>query len=275
MTAEAAMLPVPYRVSRRTRDTADTWTLELAPGGPATVEPEPGQFAMLYAWGAGEVPISLSGRAGRDNRLVHTIRDVGAVTHALCGLRRGAVLGVRGPFGTTWPLDAADGADVVVVAGGLGLAPLRPAIRALATRRARYGRVAVLYGARTPADLLYPAELERWAAAGLDVHVTVDAAQPGWTGTVGLVPKLLDRVAVDPASTLALACGPEVMMRFGAEALIARGVPAAHTYVSLERAMKCGVGHCGHCQLGPTLVCRDGPVYAWSDVAPLLAVREL
>jgi NAD(P)H-flavin reductase len=269
------MLPLPYRVGKRTRDTADTWTLELLPSSPTTIEPEPGQFAMLYAWGAGEVPISLSGRAGRNHRLVHTIRDVGTVTHALCGLRRGAAVGVRGPFGTAWPLADAEGADVVVVAGGLGLAPLRPAIRALAARPHRFGRVSVLYGARTPADLLYRAELERWAAAGLDVRVTVDAAEPGWTGAVGVVPKLLDRAGFDPASTVALTCGPEVMMRFSAEALLARGVTAERTYVSLERAMKCGIGHCGHCQLGPTLICRDGPVYRWSDVAPWLAVREL
>ncbi len=269
------MLPLPYRVTRRTRDTADTWTLELAPAGAASIEPEPGQFAMLYAWGAGEVPISLSGRSGRAQRLVHTVRDVGAVTHALCGLRRGSVLGVRGPFGTAWPVSAAAGADVVVVAGGLGLAPLRPAIRALASRPERYGRISVLYGARTPADLLYPKELEQWRAAGLEVHVTVDAAEPGWTGSVGVVPKLLERAEFDPGSTVALTCGPEVMMRFSGEALLARGVPSERTYVSLERAMKCGIGHCGHCQLGPTLVCRDGPVYRWSDVVSWLAVREL
>jgi NAD(P)H-flavin reductase len=264
------MVPLAYRVAATSRDTHDTSTLELDPLAFA-IEPEPGQFAMLYAFGVGEVPISLSGLDG--NRLIHTIREVGAVTHALCGLGPGDDLGVRGPFGNTWPL--VEGADHVVVAGGLGLAPLRPAIRALAAEPERYGRVSVLYGARTPDDLLYPREWQIWHERGLDVRVTVDAAPSGWDGTVGVVTTLVERAAFDPATAVALVCGPEIMMRFAAQALAARGVGSERTYVSLERAMKCGIGHCGHCQLGPTLVCRDGPVYAWSEVEPWLEVREL
>jgi NAD(P)H-flavin reductase len=268
------MVPLPYGVERVFRETADTWTLELSPRGEAIPQPEPGQFTMLYADGVGEVPISVSGSAAGGG-IVQTVRDVGAVTKALCGSRRGGVVGLRGPFGVGWPVERGEGADVVVVAGGLGLAPLRPAVRALLDRREAYGRLLLLYGARTPEDLLYPDELESWRAAGLEVETTVDAAGPGWRGNVGLVTKLIERAELAPGATLALLCGPEVMMWFSAGALTARGVPAARQHVSLERAMKCGVGHCGHCQLGPTLICRDGPVYRWDRVERWLAVREL
>ena len=268
------MVPQPYNVRRRIRETSDTWTLELVPRGGTPIDPAPGQFAMLYAYGVGEVPISLSGR-GRGGSLVHTIRDVGMVTAELCRTPRGGMLGVRGPFGTEWPLDAVVGADVVVVAGGLGLAPLRPAVEALLERRAEYGRVVLLYGARTPADILYGEQLERWREAGLDVQLTVDAGTQGWQHRVGVVPKLVASAEFDPAAAVAFVCGPEVMMRFTVAALADAGLPGDRMHVSLERAMKCGIGHCGHCQVGPVLVCRDGPVFSWDRVGGPLAVREL
>jgi anaerobic sulfite reductase subunit B len=267
------MVPQPYVVRCRGRETADTWTIELDPVGGEAIDAEPGQFAMLTAYGVGEVPISLSGR-GADGSLVHTIRDVGAVTAELCRIPRGGTIGVRGPFGTTWPLDEARGADVVVLAGGLGLAPLRPAVEGLLARRDSYGRLLLLYGARTPGDLLYPQQLEDWRAEGLDVRVTVDAGTRSWLDRVGFVSALLDDVYFsEPA--VALVCGPEVMMRVTVGALLQRGVPAERTYVSLERSMSCGIGHCGHCQLGPFLICRDGPVFTWDEVAHWLSVREL
>lgn len=268
------MVPQPYEVRGRSRETADTWTLELVPTAGAPVDLEPGQFAMLTAYGVGEVPISLSGR-GADGSLVHTIRDVGAVTAELCRIPRGGAIGVRGPFGTTWPLRDANGADVVVLAGGLGLAPLRPAVEALLAERESYGRLLLLYGARTPGDLLYPQELEDWRAEGLDVHLTVDAGTRSWLDRVGFVSDLLKDVTFDAAAVTALVCGPEVMMRVTVAALLQRGVTADRVHVSLERNMSCGIGHCGHCQLGPVLVCRDGPVFAWDEVARWLAVREL
>jgi NAD(P)H-flavin reductase len=268
------MVPLPYVVARRARETADTWTLELAPRAGNPIDLEPGQFAMLTAYGVGEVPISLSGRVG-DGSLVHTIRDVGAVTAELCRTPRGGTIGVRGPFGTTWPLEEATGADVVVLAGGLGLAPLRPAVEALLARRASYGRLLLLYGARTPGDLLYPEQLEEWREEGLDVHLTVDAGTRSWLDRVGFVSDLLKDVTFDGGSAVALVCGPEVMMRVTVAALRERGVTADCTYVSLERNMSCGLGHCGHCQLGPILVCRDGPVFPWDQVSGWLAVREL
>jgi NAD(P)H-flavin reductase len=256
------MAPRPFRVVRRRRETGDTWTLELEPVAGEPLRPAPGQFTMLYAFGIGEVPISVSEVDG--DRLVHTVRAVGAVTEAICAAR---VLGVRGPFGNSWPLPT--GGDVVVVAGGIGLAPLRPAVLHLLARRADYGEVALLYGSRTPDLLLYRRDLERW---GFDV--TVDSAEGGWRGKVGVVPKLIAGAAFDPASAVALVCGPELMMRFSAEALLERSVPAERIYISMERNMHCGLGHCGHCQLGPTLICRDGPVYRYDELAPLLEVRE-
>jgi anaerobic sulfite reductase subunit B len=274
VSVENAMLPAVYSVARRRRETADTWTLELEPRDVRLEDPVSGQFTMLYAWGVGEVPISVSD-VGGGGRLAQTVRDVGAVTRALCALEPGRSLGVRGPLGRGWPLAELRGRDVVVVAGGLGMAPLRSAVRTLVERREEYGRLLLLYGARTPGDLLYGDELERWSREGLDVQLTVDAAGAGWEGRVGVVGKLVARADFDPAEAAALVCGPEVMMRFTAMALAERGVAAERTYVSLERAMKCGVGHCGHCQLGPTLVCLDGPVYSWGEVAPLLAVRGL
>jgi anaerobic sulfite reductase subunit B len=268
------MTPRPFRVARRRRETADTWTLELEPVAGPPLAVGPGQFTMLYAFGIGEVPISVSGDPG--GPLVHTVRAVGAVTEAICASRRGSVLGVRGPFGNTWPCDSETGCDVVVVAGGIGLAPLRPAVYHLLGCRGDYGEVAILYGSRTPGDLLYTRELERWRGRfDLQVDVTVDRALDGWRGKVGVVPKLIASARFDPDAAVAMVCGPEIMMRFAAEALLDRGVAPERIHVSMERNMRCGLGHCGHCQLGPTLICRDGPVYRWHEVAPLMEVREL
>jgi anaerobic sulfite reductase subunit B len=270
----ASEAPLPYRVRTRRRETHDTWTLRLEPVGGTIADVRPGQFTMVYCFGIGEVPISFSG----DPRgpLVHTVRAVGAVTKAICEARRGAVLGIRGPFGNEWPVADAAGGDVVVVAGGIGLPPLRPALYAVLRRRRDYGRVALLYGARTPDDLVFRRELGRWEARDdLQVEVTVDAAAEPWRGKVGVVPKLIEGARFDPASTTAFVVGPEIMMRYSAQALLERGVPSSRIFVSMERNMQCGVGHCGHCQLGPTLICRDGPVYRWDELAPLLGVREL
>ena len=266
----AAMVPRPFRVTRRVRETSDTWTLTLEPvqGDPLAIEP--GQFTMLYAFGVGEVPISVSGEPG--GPLVHTVRAVGPVTEAICAAGSRTVLGVRGPLGNAWPLGS--GGDAVVVAGGIGLAPLRGVVYELVRRRGEFGEAALLYGGRTPADLLYPSELERWRET-LQVDVTVDAAEPGWEGRVGFVAKLVGSARFDPAATTAFVCGPEIMMRTSAEALLERGVAAERIWVSMERNMQCGVGLCGHCQLGPTLICRDGPVYRWDEVERLMAVREL
>jgi NAD(P)H-flavin reductase len=269
------MTPVPFTVRRATRETADTVTLELDPS-PSGFAFSSGQFNMLYALGIGEVPISISGDPAPGAPLEHTIRSVGAVSAALCGLRDGDTVGVRGPFGTDWRVRDAAASDVVIVAGGIGLAPLRPAVRELLARRERYGRISVLYGARTPADLLFRDEVEGWRGRfDVDVEVTVDAAGTDWRGNVGVVPQLLGRATFDPATTAAMVCGPEVMMRFTVQALLEAGVDADRILVSLERNMQCAIKQCGHCQLGPFFVCADGPVFPYSVVAPWLRPREV
>lgn len=269
------MVPVPHRVRARVQETSDTWTLELEPVNGRGIDGpcRPGQFNMLYAFGVGEVPISISGEAG--GALVHTVRDVGPVTRAICAAEPGAMLGLRGPFGSAWPLEAAEGSDLVVVAGGLGLAPLRSALVSAIGSAEGFRSIHLLYGGREPEQLLYLAEIRDWAARGLRAGVTVDTASAGWTGDVGVVTKLIDRADFAPAEAVALVCGPEVMMRFAARALAARGVAADRVYVSMERNMKCAVTHCGRCQFGPTFICREGPVMRLEDIGWIFGVREL
>jgi NAD(P)H-flavin reductase len=271
----APLTPVPYRVVARVEETADVVTFDLAPEAAGIDGPAPGQFTMLYVFGVGEVPISVSGCPGDEGVLRQTIRAAGAATRALCALAPGDPVGVRGPYGTGWPLADVRGLDLVVVGGGIGLAPLRPVMRQVAAEREDFGRVAFVVGARTPDDLLYPAELHAWRGRfDIEVEVTVDVAPGGWRGDVGVVTKLLPRLAVDPGRTAAMVCGPEVMLRVVARQLVDTGLAAERIHVSLERNMQCAVGHCGHCQLGPLFVCLDGPVVPWSTGAPLLEVRR-
>lgn len=268
---------LPYRVAEVHVDNDDTFTLELVPpAGEALARFKPGQFNMLYVFGVGEVPISISGDPDQTSTLVHTTREVGAVTRAMRRLRIGDAIGVRGPYGTSWPVEASEGRDVVLIAGGIGLPPLRPALYHLLARRERYGRVVLLYGARTPEDLLFRDELTAWRAQlDLEVHVTVDRATGSWRGNVGVVTPIVRRAPIDPRRTVAMICGPEVMIRYACQELARRGVSPQDTFVSLERNMKCAVGLCGHCQLGPHLVCRDGPVFPYDQVERLLETGEV
>ncbi|MFB6706761.1 FAD/NAD(P)-binding protein [Streptomyces sp. NPDC056333] len=271
LTTRPEAVPVPYRVVEREAETADTATIVLEPVRSALQPFAPGQFAMVYAFGIGDIPLSVSGIDG--NRLTHTVRTVGAVSGALHGLRRGDTVGVRGPFGTGWELPAAVGNDLLVVAGGIGLAPLRPLVRDALAAPERYGRLNVLIGARTPHELLYTEDVRGWQSAAR-VLATVDRADSLWQGEVGVVTTLLDRAVFGPAAS-AFICGPEPMMRATAGELVHRGVDPDLIRVSLERNVHCAIGHCGHCQLGPLLLCRDGPVVNWSQAQPLLMVREL
>jgi NAD(P)H-flavin reductase len=271
------MLPQPYTVQRLSKEMRDTYTLELAPADGTGAPPfAAGQCNMLYVFGVGEVPISMSGDPTQPQPLVHTVRAVGAVTRAICSLKRGAVLGVRGPFGSAWPTAAAVGHDIVLVAGGLGLAPLRPVLYHVLAHRQEYGQVVLLYGARTPEELLYRRQLEHWRARfDMEVLVTVDRATEAWQGSVGVVTKLIARAPFDPPETVAMLCGPEVMMRFTIMALQQRGVAEDHIFVSMERNMKCAIGLCGHCQFGPTFVCKDGPVLPYDRIKPWFGTREV
>ena len=279
--AEHPMTPSLHRVTERIRETADVTTLLLEPLEGPLMSYRCGQFNMLSALAVGEVAISLSG-APDEGRLRHSIRDVGAVSHALCRSRVGDLVGVRGPFGSDWHVAresdgaATDSRDTVVVAGGIGLAPLRGAVEELVKASQRgAGRVFVLVGAREPSQIVFNDDLESWARRRAKVSLTVDRAPSTWDGRVGLVTSLLGDAGFDPLNTRALLCGPEIMMRFTARALVDLGVDPGGILVSLERNMQCGVGWCGHCQLGPLLLCRDGPVVPYAGlVAELLTQRE-
>jgi NAD(P)H-flavin reductase len=271
------MLPHLFRVESRRRDTPDTYTLTLTPSGSeGEWQFAPGQFNMLTAFGIGEVPISISGDPTEPRRLIHTIRAVGAATRFLCGLGRGEIVGVRGPFGTAWPVREAEDRDLIIVAGGLGLAPLRPAIYHALAHRTAYGNVELIYGARSPEDILYYRELQGWRGRfDVRVHVTVDTATEEWRGRVGVVTKIIAQTRLDPTHTVALVCGPGVMIRFTVEELQARGVSLDNIFVSLERNMQCGLGLCGRCQLGPLFICKDGPVFPFSRVKAWFEKREV
>ena len=237
---------------------------------------KPGQFNMLYAFGVGEVAISISGDASNDHHLVHTIRAVGAGSRALVNLEPGSPVGIRGPFGNSWPVEQAIGKDVLLIAGGLGLAPLRPALYHLLKHRQQYGKIALLYGAKSPEEILFHKELNQWQQqADLDIHVTVDHAPRTWTGNVGLVTRLFPDIALDRANTVALLCGPEVMMRACANELEQQGCDAEQIYLSMERNMKCAIGFCGHCQYGKHFICKNGPIFSFASLRSLLSIREI
>jgi len=270
------LTPVTYRVVARRVETGDVVTLLLEPtSGPSPFSFKPGQFNMLTSFGVGEVAISISSAPGAPGPVEHTVRDVGAITHSLCTAAVGSVVGVRGPFGTDWGVDGLDDKDVVIVAGGIGLAPLRGAISYLVDKPGRTGRVYVLVGAREPDQITFPDDLKRWERDGAVVKVTVDVPDSRWWGAIGVVTTLLPTIDFDPARTVALVCGPEIMMRFTVRGLVDLGVALASIRVSLERNMQCGIGWCGHCQLGPLLICRDGPVFDYSAaLEKLISERE-
>jgi NAD(P)H-flavin reductase len=275
--AVGAMVPRPHVIKRVRRDTKDTFTIELVGAEkPTGMFFSPGQFNMLYVFGAGEIPVSISGDPTKTKRLIHTVRVVGPVTRALRALKAGDTVGVRGPYGTPWPVEKAEGSDVVLVAGGIGLAPIRPALYYLLANRKKYGKIALLYGTRTPADILYRSELESWRGRfDLEVDVTVDRGDSSWWGNVGVVPMLIPRAEFDPLSAVAMMCGPEIMMRFSVMALRKQGLTTDNIYVSMERNMKCAIGLCGHCQYGGRFVCKDGPVFAFDTIVDLFNKREI
>ena len=271
------MTPHPHRVVSRRRETHDTWTVALEPlSGHELPLFAPGQFGMLYAFGVGEIPISLSGASTPLDPLRCTIRAVGGVSGALCALEPGDLVGLRGPFGSAWPLAQAIAGDVLIVAGGLGLAPLRPAIHHLLSHRNEYERVIICYGGRSAGELLYMNEFEEWRRLhDLDIDVIVDIAALDWHGKVGVVTKLVELAAFDPENTIAMACGPEVMLRFVALTMKARNLPSERLYISMERNMHCAIAQCGHCQFGPRFICREGPVLRYDEIEPWLKVHEL
>ncbi len=269
------MVPEPARVLGARKESDDVVTLTIGPRASGSRPFRAGQFNMLYAFGVGEVAISMSGSPAGSGEVIHTIKAVGTVTAALCRLNEGSTVGIRGPFGTPWPMDRVADSDLVLVAGGIGLAPLRPVVYQVLERRSAFRRLFLLVGARTPNDLLYRAELDEWQARDdITVLVTVDRADASWKGRVGVVPALLSDLDLRPATT-ALVCGPEVMMRFTVRELLRRGQSDERIYLSMERNMKCAIGFCGHCQYGPSFVCKDGPVLRYDRIRRLFWLREI
>ncbi len=269
-----AMLPQAVPVADFQWELADTFTLYFFTDG--EFEFEPGQMAMIALAGVGEVPISISSNPDERDHIALTIRAIGFVTKALSRLRSGDVVGLRGPYGTSWPLESAIDRDLVIVAGGIGLAPLRSVIYRALNSRGSFGNLVLLYGARDPTSLLYERELHDWRGRfDMEVEITVDRGGPEWMGDVGLVTHLVDRAQFNAEDAIALVCGPEIMMHFVGEALTRRGSRSENVYFTMERNMKCGIGLCGHCQLGPEFVCKDGPVFPLTRIGPLMGVKEL
>jgi NAD(P)H-flavin reductase len=271
------LAPTPYVVRSQTAETSDTHTLVLAPADGGAVRPAlPGQFNMLYVFGVGEAAISASGDPSDPSAVVHTIRTAGPITTELARTPPGQTVGVRGPYGRGWPLEKARGHDVVLMAGGLGLPPLRPVLYEFLSHRSEFGRIEIIYGARTPKDLVYYDQIQQWRQrTDLRLQVTVDAADRSWYGDVGLVTARIPDTRFDPGNTVAFLCGPEIMMKYAARDLEARGIPRSSIWLSMERNMKCAVAVCGHCQFGPEFVCRDGPVFRYDVVHDWLATKEL
>lgn len=271
------MHPHPFRVLDTWEEIAGCTTMRIEPaGGAGDWGFAPGQFYMIYVFGHGEVPISVSGDPAKPGELTFTVMAVGSVTRALCAVKSGDTIGLRGPFGRAWPVDEVKGRDVIVMAGGLGLAPLRPSIYHMLHNRDDYGDLAILYGTRQPQSIVFPEELAGWYDdPSVEVDITVDNAGREWLGKVGVVTELLTGRTIDQAKTSALICGPEIMMRFSAYALLDLGVAAENIYVSMERNMKCAVKMCGRCQYGPFFICDDGPVFPFDRVERLFKIREV
>lgn len=272
----AALIPRPVYVQRVWWETHDTASIEFTDRNGGSLAFEPGQFTMLYVPGVGEAPLSISGDPRQEDRILHTVRAVGAVTNALCALAPGSDIGFRGPYGVGWPMDQVTGRDVVIVAGGIGLAPLRGAVLELFRRREELASLSLIYGARTPEDMLFENDLHMWRSSfNADTIVTVDQPTGTYRGHVGVVTTRFDQLSFDPGNALILTCGPEIMMTVSAREFVNRGVDPGRIYLSMERHMKCGVGLCGRCQYGPAFVCTDGPVETWTTLAARMKVRDL
>jgi sulfhydrogenase subunit gamma (sulfur reductase) len=271
LDATSIYLPAEARIRslRRLTKQETLFTIELPEG--VSLHHDPGQFLEVSVFGVGEAPISISSSPSRSNGSFELcVRRAGEVTSALHGLHAGDAIGVRGPFGHGFPIQQFRGKDLLLAPGGLGLAPLRSLIQQVLDERKHFGRVTLLYGARHPSELLFTDELEDWAKRGdLEVHLTVDRPDEGWTGNVGVITTLFPKVQLHPRNTVAVTVGPPVMYRFVLIELLAKGIPEGNIWLSLERRMKCGVGKCGHCQMDHIFTCQDGPVFSYDSIKPL------
>jgi len=270
-------LPVRYEVVKRVAENTDTVSLTLTPKGKEELATaQPGQFNMLYIPGFGEIPISYS-RIDPDNKsFIHTIRAAGAVSTAACSKKKHASLGLRGPFGKGWPVDLCRAKHVILMAGGLGMAPLRPVVETLLSGFPRPESIHVLYGSRAPENILFAQDLNDWNNSdSIKVYLTVDYASQNWFGHVGVVTNLLELINIKLDNSIAMVCGPEIMMHFSVKALLTMGINENDIYLSMERNMKCAIKQCGHCQWGEYFVCKDGPVFCYSQIQSRWGVRAL
>ncbi len=264
-TVTHKLTPVKAVITDVIKETEDTVTLVMRVSPQKT--PEPGQFAMLYAPLVGESAISFSGI--RDGVIEHTVRRVGKVTTVLTSLSPGDVIGWRGPYGKPWPMSEARARDLIVVAGGIGMAPLRPVIHKRIDG-GEAGRTILLYGARSPDQFLYKKELREWQEAGVDVRLTIDKPHPSWSGRTGFVTELIPEALETAKDPVAFVCGPEIMMKVAIGVFEKSGMDLSRVWVSLERKMRCGFGSCGYCQVGPVFVCRHGPTFRADEVRGVL-----
>lgn len=266
-------LPEPFTVANVFNHTGGVTSFDVVSPSGKNVEFLPGQFNMLYAFGIGEIPISISG--GGKKFFHHTVRSVGHASEALIKLNPGMKVGVRGPYGTSWPIETAKGKNLVIFAGGLGLAPVRPVIEYAYENLKEFKSCHLLYGTKSPKELIFVDDWKKWKDDGIQAHVIVDHSDHNWKGRVGVITKLIPLIDIDWNNTIAMICGPEIMMRFVAQELELKGLPKNQIYVSLERNMKCAFGQCGHCQFGAEFLCKDGPVFSYDKVAKLMTIGEL
>lgn len=272
-----SMIPLLFRVVSAKRETIDTVTTVFETVDGSDVFPyKVGQFNMVYIFGVGEIPISISGDPGDRRRLIHTTRDVGLVSKAVCELKPGDVVGVRGPYGSCWPIEKAYGKDLVLVAGGLGMAPLRSTVYTALANRDKFKRLLLMHSAHRPENLLYWEELEHWRARfDFEVDIIVGHADHTWHGNIGYVTKFIPNALFDPENSMVFICGPEVLMRFSALDFEKRGVSGDRIYLASERNMKCGIGLCGHCQFGPHFMCKDGAIFSFDTIRDLMTKEEI
>ena len=269
-------LPRSAIITKRIQESADIFTLhtQFTDDSLPCHTFHPGQFNMLYLYGVGEVAISISSDPAECSFLSHTIRAVGRVTRALQRLQVGDEIGIRGPYGKGWPLVATEGKDVLIVTGDLGCAPTVSVIKYILARRKHYGALTILQGVKHSQDFIYRKQYEKWQQSpNVFVHIAADEAGPHWPWGKGYVTDMIKPLSLNPNETIAMMCGPEMMMRAAIAALGKKGIPEEAMYLSMERNMECGIGQCGHCQYGGLFICKDGPVFAWPQVKDLFSVK--
>lgn len=268
------MIPIPFVISKIKKETKDTFTIEL--DTPNKFEFKAGQFNMLYLFGVGEVAISISGDPSKREKLVHTIRNVGSVTNRISNLKKNDVLGVRGPFGSSWQIENFQNKDILIIAGGLGLAPVRPIIYYILNNRNSFNKVTILYGTKNPNEIIFKNELHKWKSSfDIDLQIIVDNPDSNWKGNTGLITTLIKNLNFVPDNTIAMICGPEIMMKVSSIEVQNKGLNPQNIYLSMERNMKCAIGLCGHCQYGSKFICKDGPVFSYLEIKHLLDIWEL